>query len=62
MRVTKNSLWTILGVIAAIVIGWILVNVLFSVVAFIVKLVLVAIVALVVFFILRSVFARRDRP
>lgn len=59
---TKNSVWTVLGVIAAVVIGWILVNILFSVVAFLVKLVLVAVVALVVFFVLRSVFARRERP
>jgi hypothetical protein len=58
--VTKNSLWTVLGVIAAIVIGWVLVNLLFSVLAFIVKLVLVAIVAVVVFFVLRAVFARRE--
>jgi uncharacterized protein YacL len=58
--VTKNSLWTVLGVILAIVIGWFLVNILFSVVAFIVKLVLVAIVAVIVFFVLRAVFARRD--
>lgn len=57
---TKNSLWTVLGVILAIVIGWFLVNILFSVVAFIVKLVLVAIVAVIVFFVLRAVFARRD--
>ena len=42
----KGTLWTILGVIAAIVIAWFLVEVLFSLLWFIGKLVIVAIVAL----------------
>ncbi|MFC8680049.1 hypothetical protein ACFT30_00915 [Microbacterium ureisolvens] len=54
----KGTLWTILGVIAAIVIAWFLVDVLFSLLWFIGKLVIVAIVAVVVFFVLRSVFSR----
>ena len=54
----KGTLWTILGVIAAIVIAWFLVEVLFSLLWFIGKLVIVAIVAVIVFFVLRSLFAR----
>jgi hypothetical protein len=56
--VKKGTLWTILGVIAAIVIAWFLVEVLFSLLWFIGKLVIVAIVAVIVFVVLRSVFAR----
>jgi uncharacterized protein YacL len=54
----KNTLWTILGVIVAIVIAWFLVNILFSVLAFIFKLLIVAVVAVIVFFLLRGVFSR----
>ena len=48
------------GVIAAILIAWFLVNVLFSVLAFIFKLLAVAVVAVIVFFVLRMIFARSD--
>jgi hypothetical protein len=58
--VNKGTVWTIVGVIAAILIAWFLVNVLFSVVAFIVKLLVVAVVAVIVFFVLRMLFARGD--
>jgi hypothetical protein len=58
--VNKGTVWTIVGVIAAIVIAWFLVNVLFSVVAFFIKLLVVAIVAVIVFLVLRAVFARSD--
>lgn len=54
----KGTLWTIVGVIAAIVIAWLLVNVLWSVAMFVVKLAVVAVVALVVFILLRMLFAR----
>ena len=57
----KTSVWTILGVIAAIVIAWFLVNVLFSVLAFVVKLLLVAVVAVIVFVVLRMLFSGRSR-
>ncbi|WP_345439943.1 hypothetical protein [Microbacterium gilvum] len=57
---TKNSVWTIIGVIAAAVIAWWIVNVIFSVLWFIVKLGVVAVVAVIVFFVLRSLF-RGDR-
>ncbi len=54
----KATLWTILGVIAAIVIAWILVELLWGVALLIVKLAIVAVVALFVFFLLRAVFSR----
>lgn len=44
---TKN-IWTILGVILAVVIAWWIVSALFSVLAFIFKLMIVAVVAVVV--------------
>ena len=56
----KSTVWTVLGVIAAIVIAWILVDVLFSLLWFIGKIVIVGVVAVVVFLVLRRVFAGRD--
>jgi len=57
----KSTVWTVLGVIAAVVIAWWLVNILFSVMFWIFKLAVVAVVAVVVFFVLRSlVSSRRD--
>ncbi len=56
----KSTVWTVLGVIAAIVIAWILVDVLFSVLLFIGKIVIVGVVAVVVFLVLRRIFAGRD--
>lgn len=53
-----STIWTILGVVAAVVIAWILVNVLFSIIAFAFKLLIVAVVAVIVFFVLRAVFGR----
>lgn len=55
---TKNRLWTVLGVIAAVVIAWWIVSLLFSVLWFIAKLGIVAVVAVVVFLVLRGVFSR----
>ena len=54
----SRTVWTIIGVIAAIVIAWFLVDVVFSVLWFIVKVVIVAVVAVVVYFVLQSVFGR----
>lgn len=54
----KASLWTVLGVIGAIVIAWFLVELLWGVAMLIVKLAVVAVVAVVVFFVLRAVFSR----
>ncbi|SDO92180.1 hypothetical protein SAMN04487848_2539 [Microbacterium sp. ru370.1] len=56
----KSTLWTVLGVIAAVIIAWVVVNVLFSLIAFVFRLVAVAVVAVIVFFVLRAVFSRRD--
>ncbi|MFI8633901.1 hypothetical protein ACIGEP_15055 [Microbacterium sp. NPDC077663] len=56
----KGMIWTILGVIIAIVIAWIVVDIALKAVFLVGKLILVAIVALIVFFVLRSLFARRD--
>jgi membrane protein YdbS with pleckstrin-like domain len=52
----KNSLWTILGVIAAVVIAWWLVGVLFSLLWFIAKLAIVLVVAVIVYLVLRGLF------
>ena len=56
----KSTVWTILGVIAAVVIAWILVDVVFSLLWFIGKIVIVGVVAVIVFLVLRSIFSRRD--
>lgn len=56
----KNSIWTVLGVILAVVIAWWIVSALFSVLWFIAKLAIVAVVAVVVFLVIRSVFSRAD--
>lgn len=53
---TKNSLWTVVGVIIAVVIAWWIVGALFSLLWFIAKLAIVAVVAVVVFFVLRNLF------
>lgn len=57
---TKSTIWTVLGVIAAVIIAWFLVSVIFQLLAFAFKLLIVAAVAVVVFFVLRQVFARSD--
>jgi hypothetical protein len=58
--VNKSTIWTVLGVIAAVVIAWFLVDVLFSLLWFIGKIVIVGVIAVVVFLVLRRVFAGRD--
>ncbi|WP_460797913.1 hypothetical protein [Microbacterium sp. GXF0217] len=57
---TKNTIWTILGVIVAVVIAWWLVGLLFSVLWFIAKLAIVVVVAVIVFLVLRGVFSKRE--
>ncbi len=54
----KGTIWTIVGVIAAILIAWFLVNALFTVLAWIFKLLVVAVVAVIVFVVLRMIFSR----
>ncbi len=53
-----GTIWTVLGVIAAVVIAWVLVNALLSLAWFVAKLVIVLVVAAIVFFALRAVFSR----
>ena len=55
-----STVWTIVGVIVAVVIAWFVVNALLGLAWFILKLVLVALVAVGVFFALRAVFGRAD--
>jgi len=55
---TSSGIWTVIGVIAAIVIAWWLVNLLFGLMWFIAKLAVVLVVAAVVFFALRAMFSR----
>ncbi|MFJ2367938.1 hypothetical protein [Microbacterium sp. NPDC087665] len=57
---TKTSIWTIVGVIVAIVIAWWIVGALFSLLWFIAKLAIVLVVAVVVFIALRSIFGSRS--
>ena len=58
----SRTVWTIIGVIVAVIIAWFLVDVVFSVLWFIVKLAIVAVVAIAVYFVLRSVVGRsRDQ-
>jgi len=54
----KSSVWTVVGVIVAVIIAWIVVDALFSLLFFIGKLMIVAVVALLVYFALRNVFSR----
>lgn len=49
----KNTIWTIVGVIIAVVVAWWLVGVLFSVLWFVLKLAIVALVAVGVYFVFR---------
>lgn len=57
----SGTIWTVLGVIGAVVVAWLLINVLFSVIAFFAKLLIVAVVGVVVFFAIRAAFADRAR-
>jgi uncharacterized protein YacL len=58
--VNKSTVWTIVGVVVAVVIAWFLVDLVFSLLWFIGKVVVVAVVAVIVFFVLRMLFARGD--
>jgi len=58
-RVDKAKIITIVSVIAAIIIAWILVNALLSVLVFVAKIAVVAVVAGIVYVIIR--FIARDR-
>ncbi|UJP09629.1 hypothetical protein L2X99_14605 [Microbacterium sp. KUDC0406] len=56
----KSSVWTVLGVIAAVVIAWWIVSALFSLIWFVAKLAVVAVVAVIVFLVLRSLTRSRQ--
>ena len=49
----SRTVWTVIGVIVAVIVAWFLVDVLFSLLWFIGKLVIVAVVAVIVFFAIR---------
>ncbi len=55
-----RNVWTIVGVVVAIVIAWWLVDVLFHLAWFVARLSIVAIVAVIVFFAIRALVSRRD--
>jgi hypothetical protein len=54
----SRTIWTVIGVVVAVIIAWFIVDVLFSLLWFIGKLAIVAVVAVVVFLVLRSVVGR----
>ncbi|WP_448809029.1 hypothetical protein [Agromyces bauzanensis] len=56
----SRTIWTVIGVIAAVLIAWFIVDVVFSVLWFIVKLAIVGVVAVVVFFVLRALVRPSD--
>ncbi|SFS18202.1 hypothetical protein SAMN04487783_2566 [Agrococcus baldri] len=56
----SRTVWAVICAIVAIVIAWLIVDVVFSLLWFIGKLVIVAVVAVVVFFVLRSLIGRRS--
>lgn len=57
----KSNLVTILAVVGAVVVAWIVVNLLFSVVALAAKLAVVAVVAVIVYFAFQALFAKSDK-
>jgi len=56
----SRTIWTVIGVVVAVLIAWFVVDVVFSVLWFIVKLAIVAGVAVVVFFVLRALVRPSD--
>jgi hypothetical protein len=50
----------VIGVIAAVLIAWLIVDLLFSLVWFVVRLAIVAVFAVIVFLAVRSMLARRS--
>ncbi|MCR2812499.1 hypothetical protein NQ166_02515 [Microbacterium sp. zg.Y1090] len=57
----KSTLWTVVGVIVAVVIAWVLVEVLGAFLVFAFKLAIVAVVAVIVFLVLRVAFSGSRR-
>jgi hypothetical protein len=56
----SRTVWTVIGVIVAVIVAWFLVDVVFSLLWFIAKLAIVAVVAVVVFFVLRALVRPSD--
>ena len=56
----SRTIWTVIGVIVAVIVAWFIVDLLFSLLWFIGKLAIVAVVAVIVFFVLRSLVGRGD--
>ena len=54
----SRTVWTVIGVVVAVIIAWFVVDVLFSLLWFIGKLAIVAVVAVIVFLVLRSAVGR----
>ena len=55
----SRTAWAVICAILAVIIAWIVVDVVFSVLWFIGKLAIVAVVSVIVFFALRSLIGRR---
>ncbi|MBF4460238.1 hypothetical protein [Pseudoclavibacter sp. VKM Ac-2867] len=56
----SRNVWTVIGVIVAVVIAWWLVDVLFHLAWLVARLSIVAVVAVIVFFVIRALVAKRD--
>ncbi|WP_181028632.1 hypothetical protein [Pseudoclavibacter sp. RFBA6] len=56
----SRNVWSIVGVVVAVVVAWWLVDVLFHLAWFVARLSIVAIVAVVVFFVIRALVSKRD--
>jgi hypothetical protein len=56
----SRTVWTVIGVIVAVIIAWFVVELLFSLLWFIGKLAIVAVVAVIVFFVLRALVRPSD--
>ena len=56
----SRTVWTVIGVIVAVIVAWFLVDVVFSLLWFIAKLAIVAVVAVIVFFVLRALVRPSD--
>ena len=56
----SRTVWTVIGVIVAVIVAWFLVDVVFSLLWFIGKLAIVAVVAVIVFFVLRALVRPSD--
>ncbi|MBB2957952.1 hypothetical protein [Pseudoclavibacter helvolus] len=56
----SKNVWTVVGVVVAVVIAWWLVDVLFHLAWMVARLSIVAVVAVIVFFVIRALVSKRD--